>query len=399
MRRPERSDQRERVRLLSFLTNFIAGGTEQHVATLTKRLDPDVFEQHVACLTGQGDFLAEFAARGIPLTEYPIAHLYGLSTVRQQLRFARHLRSRRIQIVHTYGFYAHVFAIPAARLAGTPAIIASIRDSGDLWTRAQLRVQRGACLLAHRVLTNADAVKQRLVADGYRAAKIDVIRSGVTPSTDDRRPPGSTLRDELGLAADTPLVAMVSRLNRARGIDFKGVGDFLAAAALVAKRRPDVRFVILGDGPCRAEFECDARQRGLADRVVFAGLRMDVQRLLAEVTLSVLPSLSEGLPNALLESMAAGVPTVATNVGGNPEVVADGVTGLLVPPRDGEALAAAMCVLLERPELARRFGEAARQRASACFSIERMVHETEALYLHLLRSRAPAAAVSLSEAN
>src|SRR6266851_2646986 len=109
--RPERSDLRERVRLLSFVNNFIAGGTEKHVATLTRRLDPDVFEQHVACLARQGDFLAEFDARGI-------------------------------QIVHTYGFYAHVFAIPAARLAGTPAIIASIRDSGDLWTRAQLRVQR-----------------------------------------------------------------------------------------------------------------------------------------------------------------------------------------------------------------------------------------------------------------
>src|SRR5216683_6412855 len=168
--RPERSDLRERVRLLSFVNNFIAGGTEKHVATLTRRLDPDVFEQHVACLARQGDFLAEFDARGIPLTEYPIAHLYGLSTVRQQLRLARELRSRRIQIVHTYGFYAHAFAIPAARLAGTPAI-----------------------------------------------------------------------------------VAMVSRLNRARGIDFKGVGDFLEAAALVAKRHPDVRFVILGDGPCRAE--------------------------------------------------------------------------------------------------------------------------------------------------
>src|SRR5260370_31484667 len=119
--------------------------------------------------------------------------------------------------------------------------------------------------------------------------------------------------------------------------------------------------------------------------VVFGGFRKDVARWVTQVTLSVLPSLSEGLSNALLESVAAGVPIVATSVGGNPELVVDGVTGLLVPPRDAGALAAAMCRLLEQPAAARRFGQAARQRALDHFSIERMVQETERLYLSLLR--------------
>jgi L-malate glycosyltransferase len=374
-----------RVRLLTFLTNFYAGGTERHVVTLSRRLDAGTFEQHLTCLDRQGEFLEDVYARGIPVTEHRIARLYGPHTLRQQFRFARYLRSRDIQIVHTYGFYSHAFAIPAARLAGTPTILASIRDLGDVWTPAQQCVQRNVCRLAHRVLTNAEAVKQRLIADGYPGAKIAVIRSGVDLFPTDEQPVDVTVRHELGLPADTPLIAVVSRLNRSRGIDFKGIEYFLDAAALVASRCQDARFLILGDGPCREEFECGARRRGLADRVIFVGFRKNVPRWLAQVTISVLPSLSEGLSNALLESMAAGVPTVATSVGGNPELVAHGATGLLVPPRDAGALAAALCLLLEHPEIARRFGQAARQRAIDHFSVERMVHETERLYLSLVR--------------
>jgi glycosyltransferase involved in cell wall biosynthesis len=385
-----RAHLRARVKLLAVSNNFYAGGTERHLVTLSRRLDNGTFEQHLACLDRQGEFLQDIEARDIPLTEYRIKRLYGPATLRQQFRLASYLMSRGIQIVHTYGFYSHAFAIPAARLAGTPVIIASIRDLGDVWTPAQQRLQRGVCRLAHRVLTNAEAIKQRLIAAGYRRDAIAVIRNGVDPVPADEPPAGGTLRDELGMPADAPIIAMVSRLNRVRGIDFKGVEYFLEAAALVASRCPDARFLVLGDGPSRDAFVGDARRRGLAGRVLFAGFRKHVTRGLREVTLSVLPSLSEGLSNALLESMAAGVPIVATRVGGNPELVVDGVTGLLVPPRDAGALAAAMCLLLENPALARRFGEAARQRALHHFSIERMVQETEDLYLSLLRRRVPA---------
>jgi glycosyltransferase involved in cell wall biosynthesis len=385
-----RENRRAPVRLLTVSNNFYAGGTERHVVTLARKLDGGTFEQHLACLHRQGEFLEDVEARGIPLTEYPIARLYGPRTLRQQFRLASYLRSRGIQIVHTYGFYSHAFAIPAARLARTPVIIASIRDLGDLWTPAQQRLQRSMCRLAHRVLTNAEAVKQRLVADGYPGGTIAVIRNGVDPCPAEEQPPAATLRQELGLPADVPLIAMVSRLNRARGVDFKGVAYFLDAAALVASRCPDARFLVLGDGPCREEFVCDARRRGLADRLIFVGFRKDVTRWLREVTVSVLPSLSEGLSNAILESMAAGVPAVATSVGGNPELIVDGVTGLLVPPRDAGALAAAICQLLAHPAVARRLGQAARQRALDHFSTERMVQETERLYLSLVRRHASA---------
>jgi L-malate glycosyltransferase len=394
-----RSLPAERIRVLSFLPNLCAGGTERHVVTLTRSLDPARFEPHVACLTRRGEFLGEVESRGIPVQEYAIRKLYGARAVRQQFRFATYLRSRRIHIVHTYSFYSHVFAIPAARLARTPAIVASIRDSGDVWTPAQRRVQHGVCRLADWVLTNAEAVKQRLVSEGYAAPNITVIRNGVDLKRF-AQPAAGVLRRELSLPSDAPVVAMVSRLHRARGVDFKGVEYFLQAAQRVSAERPGVRFVVFGDGPSRPQYEGDAARLGLGNRLVFAGFRFDVPEALKEVTISVLPSLSEGLSNAILESMAAGVPVVATDVGGNPELVEDGVNGLLVPPRDSGELFRAMSLLLDRPDLARRFGEAGRRRAIAQFSLGRMVQDTERLYADLLQRRAPGAAYpvgSLSE--
>ncbi len=138
--------------------------------------------------------------------------------------------------------------------------------------------------------------------------------------------------------------------------------------------------------PYKSELEGYALRLGLGGRVVFTGFRLDIPELLSEVAVSVLPCVSsEGLSNTLLESMAAGVPVVATRVGGNPEVVEEGVTGLLVPPRDPQALASGICRLLENPELGSRFGRAGRQRVTQHFSLERMVRETETLYLQLIR--------------
>jgi glycosyltransferase involved in cell wall biosynthesis len=176
----------------------------------------------------------------------------------------------------------------------------------------------------------------------------------------------------------------------------KGLEDFLDAAALVARRNGAARFLIVGDGHvCRdgavvpdAEYrqalEARARRLGLGDRVVFTGVRLDVPEVLAQVAVSVLPSLSEGLSNVVIESMAAGVPVVATRVGGTPELVEEGRTGLLTPPRDPVALAGAICRVLEDRELASRFGQAGRRRIAEHFSLERMVRDTEGLYERLL---------------
>jgi L-malate glycosyltransferase len=298
------------------------------------------------------------------------------------MRFAQYIRKNRIQIVHSYGFYSNVFAVPAARLAGAAIVVASIRDTGDVLTPAQRRVQRIICKAADCVLVNAEAIREALVKEGYAPCKIVVIRNGIMMSKFGKRQRGGLLRQELGLPPFAPLVMVSSRLNQMKGIQY-----FLDAAVILAERFPEARFLVVGDGESRGELEEYAGRLGLGRRVVFTGFRSDVPALLAEAEVSVLPSLSEGLSNALLESMAAGVPVVATRVGGNSEVVEDGLTGLLVPARDSAELAGATGRLLENKILATSFGQAGMRRVTELFSMERSVRQTEHLYERLLEAK------------
>jgi len=379
------------VRLLKFLTQFEMGGTERQAICLARTLDRTRFELRMACFHDQGSLRAEIEALRIPLTEFPISHLYGPRTLRQQLRFAARLRRDRIQVLHAYNFYPIVFAVPFAKLAGVPVVVASIRDCGVYLSPSQRRVQRLVCRLADRIVANAEAVRQWLVSDGHRPDKISVIRNGIDLSLFGPRPADGRLRREIGLPADSPIVAILTRLTPKKGVE-----DFLEAAAIVTRCVPHARFAVVGGGNVvvdgaivpdvayRQTLGAQALRLGIADRVVFTGMRLDTPQLLSDIAVSVLPSLSEGLSNALLESMAAGVPVVATRVGGNPEVVDEGRTGLLVPPQDPSALAQAICRLLEDHELASRFSLAGQRRVTELFSLERMTRETERLYLDLL---------------
>jgi len=369
-----------RIKVLEFVTGFHVGGTEQHVAHLATRLDSSRFDVHIACLQRGGALYGDMASCGLPLTSYPIKGFLRPRTLRQQLRFAAYLRHQAIDIVHAYGFYPIVFAVPVARLAGSKVVLASIRDSGDPWTRAQRLVQTCASRLAHCILVNATAVRGRLRAGGHARRPIALIRNGVDIDRFAPRPPDEALRSTLGLPPRAPLVVAVSRLNPMKGID-----DYVKSMALLAGRFPEARFVIVGEGASRRELEEQARLLGLAGRVVFTGTRLDVAAILSQAAISVVPSLSEGLSNVVLESMAAGLPVVATRVGGTPEILDDGVTGLLVPPCDAPALAGAIGRLLGDQALAKRLGEAARAQAVNRFSMHHMVRQTEDLYRALLR--------------
>jgi len=378
--------QQEKIRLLEFLTNFKIGGTERQVVNLARGLDRERFDLHVGCLDRSGDFLKDVEGNRIPLSEYRINSLCNHTTVREQWKFAGYLRRKRIQIVHSYGFYSNVFSVPPACLARVPVVIASIRDTGDHLTPKQRRVQKVVCALADHILANSNAVRDRLVEEGYRPGKIGVVRNGIiVPAQSGDRIQG-LFRRELGLPENARLIAVVSRLNPLKGIEY-----FLEAAALLAARFKDVFFPIVGDcdgiDPVyKAALKDQVSRLGLGRRVFFTGFRLDIGSILSDVLISVLPSLSEGLPNVLLESMAAGIPVVATKVGGNLEAVEEGVTGLLVPPRDPAALADAVGTLLGNPDLAARFGASGRRRVEVHFSLDRMVQDTQGLYLELLRN-------------
>ncbi len=366
------------------LTSFQIGGTERQVANLALGIHASRFDLHLACLRNRGELLRELEQLRVPRPVFDIGRLYTPGTLWQAIRLVRYIRRHLIQIVHTYGFYPNVFAVPAARIAGVSIVVASIRDRGDILTPMQRWIQKQACRLADCVLVNAEAIREALIHQGYRPGNIVVIRNGVVASRPAGRQNGAAVRRALGVPASAPLVFVFSRLNTMKGLEY-----FIEAAAVVAGTFPGVRFLIVGDGGRRQELEAHARRLGLENRVIFTGFRTDVPELLSEAAISVLPSLSEGLSNSLLESMAAGVPVIAANVGGNSEIIEHEGSGLLVPVRDSVALAAAMGRLLEDPLLAARFAQAGRERVAEVFSMERSLGEVESLYERLVEAHAP----------
>jgi glycosyltransferase involved in cell wall biosynthesis len=370
----------QKIRVLNLLTNFHIGGTERQVANIALRLDSSRFDLHLACLRNSGELLEELKGLDVPRPEFRIGSLYSFATFVQGIKLILYLRRNRIQMVHSYGTYPNIFTVPAAWLAGVPVVIASIRDRGDILSPWQRWLQKMVCRLANCVLVNASTIRDTLIEQGYHGDNIIVIPNGVMPSKRVTCRDSAELRAELGLPVDAPVVILFSRLNRMKGIEY-----FLEAAVTVLERFPNVKFVVAGDGGNRPELEAYAAKLGIASNVLFTGFRTDLPDLLCEAEISVLPSLSEGLSNSLLEAMSAGVPVIATDVGGNPEIVEDGVSGLLVPVRDSAALAGAMIRMFADPELRKGMGAAGRRRIASTFSMERSLESVESLYEKLMR--------------
>jgi L-malate glycosyltransferase len=382
-----------RIRVLKFINNFYIGGTERQFVYAVNGLDRSRFAVDVACLTRNGP-LIDSLSQDVRVHTYPAyGSFYSCRSILSQFRLVKDIRKRQFDLVHTYGWYPNVFAIPASRLALRPTIIASIRDAGAYMTKTKIRALKFVCSLADCVLANSVAGRNWLIEQGVKEQKIEVIPNGIVlPPRPERASGLSPLRKEFSIPAGTPVCACVGRLVSGKGIDF-----YLRAARIVLERGRDVRFLMIGAGSSernyRSEVEMLAQQLRLDHRVIFTGQRQDVPDILRDVDIVVHPSLTEGLSNVILEAMAARIPVVATRVGGNPELVEHGRTGFLVPVENSEEIANAICRLLDQPEMAYAFGERARMRVVDEFAIDRMLSKTEALYLRLLEqdlARSPA---------
>jgi glycosyltransferase involved in cell wall biosynthesis len=356
-----------------FLSSFDPGGTEHQMTELAARLDRRLFEVHVACLRDEGALRRRVEGTAASIQPFALRTFKSAHAVRQMVRFAGWCRERGIRVVQTCDFYATVFGIPGAALAGVPVRIASRRDIVmPERTPGQERLQRIAYQFAHRVVANSAAAADRLIEEGVADWKVVSIANGLDP--DRFAPPQPKKRRRV--------ITTVANLRPGKGHDV-----LLRAAARVLRRVPDATFQIVGDGPRRAELERQAAALRVAGQVRFFGHRHDVPELLQASDIFAFPSLMEAAPNALLEAMVAGLPVVASRAGGMLEVVEHGHNGLLVPPGDERALAAAILRLIERPGLAARLAEAARASIEARFSFDRMVGEFQQLYLHEIAER------------
>lgn len=369
------------VRVTYVIDKLHRAGAQMHLGQLAAGLDRRRIQADVICLLEGGPVADELRARGVPVEVLGLGCLYAPRGLAGVARLARHLRRSGPDVLHTYLVSSNVFGTLAGRLGGVAAVVTSRRDTGFSrnWRLRLLeewvinpRVDRVVAVSA--TIAESARRERRLRAD-----RVLTIENGVDLAALE---PALQLRDETrrawGLAPDDSAVGAVGHLS-----PIKGHADFLHAAALLSAAHRRVRFFLVGDGTLRPALEALARTLGIADRVVFTGASEDVPRLLAMLDVFVLPSHAEGMSNALLEAMALGRPAVATAVGGNPDVVRDGVTGLLVPPGQPPALAAALAELLAEPARAITLGAAARCWVRQELSLERMLRRYEALYLGL----------------
>jgi L-malate glycosyltransferase len=322
----------------------------------------------VACRTG--GVLAERArAAGLAVREM---RFRGDLWPAAALALASVLREMRPDVVHLHDPHAVSAGMLARRLAGPRPLVGTRRV--DFALRGLLsRRKYGAC---DRVIAVSEAIAAVLRRGGIASERVRVVYEGV-PDRPAQAGGQEALR-ELGIPADVPVVGNVAALT-----GHKDQATLLAAAARVVARLPEVRFLIVGEGELRGRLEALSRELGLERRCVFAGFRADLDRLIPAFTVFCLSSHMEGLGTSLLDAMAFGVPVVATAAGGIPEAVTDGVTGRLVPPRDPDALAAALVEVLADPARRAAWGRAGRQRFEERFTADRMVEATLATYTEL----------------
>ena len=353
------------------MTSFDAGGTERQMTELIRRLDDGRYRVHAVCFRREGCWLPRVEERAASIVDFPVRGFGRPSTLAALARFASWCRRERIAVLQTCDFYANVFGLPAAKLAGVPVRIGSRRELNPDKSDRQISLQRLAYRCATHVVANAPAAREILCAEGVRSPHVALIPNGI---------------DLAAHASERPVRPVRTIITVANLRPEKNHETLIAAAATLQAAHPGVRFQVVGDGSRRRELEALTRARGVERIVEFLGHRDDVPELLAAADLFVLPSRSEAFPNGAIEAMAAGLPVVASDVGGLRDLIEHGRTGVLVPPADPDALGAAIGALVARPERARAIGDAARAEIRRRYSFERMVDAFDSLYQSALEA-------------
>ncbi|MBN1352368.1 glycosyltransferase [candidate division KSB1 bacterium] len=365
--------------ILHLVNGFAIGGAELKLLELVKLIQKhysNKFNQ-VVCSVGQGGPLQKrFEALGVKTVIFPKRHKFDLTLV---FKVAKLIRREKIDIVQTTLFYADIIGAIAAKLAGVSAVISweTVSHSQNyMHSRWHRRI---AYKFAMKVVFKIAAVSAEVKASLLKlrkieASKVQIIHYGVDTEKF-RKQNFSHKRKELGINGATTVLGVVGRLEPVKGHKY-----LIDALAGVIGKFPDTVCIFVGGGEFRDELELQAEKLALKEHVIFLGFRDDVFELLNIFDIFILPSVSEGLPNVLLEAMSCSVPAIATSVGGIPEVISHGQNGLLVPPENSAKLNAAILDLLADPQERIQIGMRARKTVQDAFSVDKQVEKFVSLY-------------------
>ncbi len=349
------------------------GGSERQLSSMACALDRSVFTPHVACFRGDGFRAAELRSAGVPILNLPIRSFASWSAVESARMFRRYLAEHRISLVHTFDFPTASFAVPLARMSGVKTVLSSLRCHRSLvhgwhrhFTRVTDRLSRG-------IVVNCKYVQNHLhVDEGVPAGKIHLCYNGLDSA------PFSAPRTRLPALEDASVViGTVSVLRPEKGLD-------LLIDAFAALKETRAKLVIVGSGEERPRLEAQVARLGIGSRVLLQPAVENVAAWLGSLDIFVLPSRSEALSNALMEAMASGCACIASNVGGNPELIASEEIGVLFESGNRAALSAALNELASDADRRTRLGAAAAARIRGEFTLDRAARRLAEIYrMHL----------------
>lgn len=366
-------------RVLQLVNSFHLGGTEGQVVELLRGLRGRC-RASAAAIRLEGAHLTAVRALGIDPAEFRLdGSVLRPMTAWQVLRLARHVASERIELVHAQDFYSALVGVPGARLGGAKVVVNRL-DLAHWLSPGQRIALAAATRAADRVVVNARAIREQLVREErLPRGRIAVIPNGIDLARFDRMRRGA-LEAPLPEANGSVRVAHVANMNHA----VKAQEDLLEAMHFVARRGAKAELFLIGDGPRRGGLEALARKLGVERIAHFLGRREDVPAVLGRAQIGVLCSRAEGLSNAVIEMMAARLPVVVTDAGGNRELVRHGERGLVVPVGAPRALAEALLAMAASKPLRERMGAAGRAFVERELGLDRLVRRHDALYREVL---------------
>jgi glycosyltransferase involved in cell wall biosynthesis len=358
-------------------------GAEVHLKVLLSKLVRRAEMNLSVILFNEGRLEKEIDALGIPVRVFPESQW---GSAKMFLELVREFKKSNVRIIHTHKYKDTILAAPAAKLCGIPHVIRTVHGLREPFEGLQafkMSFYEAIERTVHRycvdsVIGVSSQIESKYKAEG-EVSRVTCIRNGIdlegkSVQTDRRR-----TRKELGVDTGTCLIGTVGRLTPVKGIPY-----LLQAARILLRQGANVKLLVVGDGSIRLDLMTQTRDLGISENVVFLGHREDTDELLQALDIFVLPSLSEGIPMALLEAMAASRAVVASRVGGIPEIVEDGFEGFLVEPMDVNSLAGRCRRLIESPEVARKMGEQARTRVERDFSATTMADRVASIYKELV---------------
>lgn len=388
----------DKIRIVYFVTSLESGGTERQLASLLEGLNNDVYEKHVICLSGFGVLEEQFRAATTSITDLRYARLRHngrfvwknlFSAFASIGRLYRLLRTIKPDILHTLIPVCNVMGAFAGKLASVPVLISSrlslgnYRDKNKLFAKLEDITDSWFTFIHCKSLGIRNDVMEREPVDPDR---LRVIYNGIHLGKYNVSFNRQHLLTEFEIGGHEPVIGMVANLK-----EYKGYEQMLEAMPSILQIHSDAKLLIVGrDDGIRPALEKLAEKGGITHSVVFAGERQDVPKLLQLMNVLVSASHEEGFSNTILEAMASNLPVVATHVGGNVEQVVDNVTGLLIPPRDTQALSEAVVKLLNDPDWANKLGRVGYARVAGNFSQGAVLEQMQQLYLEAIELEMPA---------